>query len=146
MARSIGIRLLYLDATRQSARRRADDAVIDGAEPATQTLRRLIIAGAALGLAAALMSRCAGESEFCPLAVDDGLAADGVKAGPKHQAARTEYRERLEKASSAAPGTLSGDVDLIREKVGGARNPARVSSPQVDDAYAAVDEWVAANC
>ncbi|MDN5852845.1 MAG: hypothetical protein L0K86_08370 [Actinomycetia bacterium] len=107
--------------------------------------RRVIIAGVALGLAAALMSWLGGD-EFCDVAADDGLSADGIKAGKQYEAEREDYSDRLNDASASAPEAVADDVETIEHAMDDARNPSAVSSRKVDDAYANVDEWVTRNC
>lgn len=109
------------------------------------TVRRLIIAGAVLGLAAALMSWINGD-EFCDVAADGGLSADGIKAGQQYEDERKDYSDRLDDASASAPDALGDDVETIENAMDDARNPSAVSSRKVDDAYANIDEWVAQNC
>ncbi|UYM04279.1 hypothetical protein [Solicola gregarius] len=109
-------------------------------------MRQVLLAGLALGLAATLVTRCAGDDDFCELASGDGLAAGGVKAGRAYADERADYRDRLDRAAESAPGAIADDVDTIRDAMSRARNPSRVSTRQVDEAFADIDDWTAANC
>ena len=107
--------------------------------------RPVIIAGVALGLAAALMSWIGGD-EFCDVAADDGLSADGIKAGQQYSSEREDFNDRLDDASASAPEEVADDVETIEDAMDDAPDPSKVSSRKVDRAYANIDEWVAANC
>lgn len=121
------------------------DAVSSRDSPEVDAVQRLIVAGAALGLVAALVSWLGGD-EFCDVASGDGLSADGVHAGKQYADERRAYEDRLDDASASAPDAISDDVETIENTMDGARDPSAVSSRKVDDAYANVDAWVAANC
>lgn len=108
-------------------------------------MRRVIIAGAVLGLAAALMSWLNGD-EFCDVAADDGLSADGIRAGQQYEEEREDYSDLLDDASASAPDAVAEDVETIENAMDAARNPSAVSSPKVNDAYAHIDAWVGQNC
>lgn len=107
--------------------------------------KRVVIAGVVLGLAAALMSWLNGD-EFCTVAADDGLSADGIKAGRQYEDEREDFSDRLDDASASAPEAVAEDVEAIEDAMADVRNPSAVSSRKVDEAYANIDTWVAANC
>jgi len=107
--------------------------------------RRVVIAGVALGLTAALMSWIGGD-EFCDVAADDGLSADGIKVGEQHAKKREDFDDRLDDASASAPQAVAEDVETIEAAMDDARDPSKVSSQKVARAYSHIDEWTAANC
>ncbi len=107
--------------------------------------RRVVIAGLALGLAAAFMTWIGGD-EFCDVAADDGLSAEGIGAGEQYAAEREDYDDRLNDASASAPEAVANDVETIEDAMDDASDPSKVSSRKLDRAYANVDEWTAANC
>ena len=108
-------------------------------------MQRVIIAGVVLGLLAVVVSWFNGD-EFCEVADNNGLSAEGIRAGQDYKNEREDYNDLLDDASASAPDSISEEVETIEDAMEDARNPSAVSSPKVKQAYASVDEWVAQNC
>lgn len=105
-------------------------------------MRRVLGIGVALGLAAALVSRCGTDDEFCDLADGNGLVAG--KAASRHD--RVQYRERLDDAARTAPGSLADEVDALRDAADPPGGAAAARSPKLADERSSVDDWVGENC
>ena len=108
-------------------------------------MRRVIIAGVVLGLLAVVVSWF-NDDEFCKVAADDGLSAEGIKAGKQYKDEREDFSDRLDDASASAPDAVADEVETIEDAMEDARNPSAVSSRKIDSAYDNIAEWVAANC
>ncbi|MGH3359375.1 MAG: hypothetical protein ACRDO7_11270 [Nocardioidaceae bacterium] len=105
-------------------------------------MRRVLGMGVALGLAAALFSRCSGHDEFCDLARDDGLVAARLDTADQRQ----RYRARLDDADASAPGALADDLDVLRDAAAPAGERSALTPRERSGARANIDTWVAENC